>query len=258
MSILSMVFCYIAFYFLGLFLYERYSSRLVNLLKGRLYLLLSITVTGFLLLTGMPFLALLTGICFFILPRVLERKRKMDEERLFELQLCSAIDSISGSLRVGLSLYSGIERVADSYPPPLGDVFRKIILETRKGTELGNSIKKVAREYGNRELLLLSESLDIIMRSGGSVAKFMDVLSESMKNRIRLTERAKVLTSQQRFQAILLFFLPFFILFIMAFMDFRMVKAFLSSTTGFFLSTLALLLQFTGGYILWKMTGGNL
>jgi tight adherence protein B len=254
---LVMILIFFALYTLGSHIFELYYERIKSLILKRGYTVIAVIAVFAVLLTGMPFLALITGLSFYLIPVIVRKKREIEEEKLFEIQFSSAMDSIASSMRAGMGLYSGIERVAESFAPPLGPVFREIILEVKKGNELVKAIKSVSERYPNQELIIFAESIDTIVRYGGSIARFLDVLSESVKNRMRIKDKARVLATQQRFQAILMFFLPFFILFAVSLIDFQLVKAFLSSKSGFLLSVAGLSLQLLGGYILWKMVGGE-
>jgi len=254
---LAITLIFMALYTLGSYIFELYYEKIKSVVSRRGYTILAVLIVFAVLLTGMPFLALITALSFFLIPLVIKKKREIEEGKLFEVQFSSAMDSIASSMRAGMGLYSGIERVAESFEPPLGSVFKDIILEVKKGNELVKAIKTASQRYPNQELLIFAESIDTITRSGGSIARFLDVLSESIKNRVRIKDKARVLASQQRFQAIIMFFLPFFILFAVSLIDFHLVKAFLSSRSGFLLSMAGLSLQLLGGYILWKMTGGE-
>ncbi len=248
---------FLSLYILGSHLFETYFDRVKSFLKSRGYLVLcGITAFTFLVM-GIPFFALLVILSFFLVPKIIKKKKDVEELKLFEEQFSSAMDSIASSMRAGMSLYSGMERVAESFHPPLGEVFKEIIFEVKKGSELVKAIKKVSEKYPNQELIIFAESIDTITRSGGSMAKFLDVLSQSIKTRIKIKDKARVLATQQRFQAILMFFLPFFILFAVSLIDFQLIKSFLFSKTGFLLSTAGLSLQLLGGYLLWKMVGGD-
>lgn len=258
MRILSIILIFFSFYIFGSVVFESYYKRVEPFIKKKLSLIISCALVTGVLLTGMPFLALITALSFFLIPLVIKKKRKLEEEKLFEIQFASAMDSIASSMRTGMGLYSGIDRVAGSFPPPLGSLFKEMIFEVKKGNELVKAIKKISERYPNQELIIFAESIDMIMRSGGSIARFLDLLSESIKNRVRIKDKARVLATQQRFQAMVMFFLPFFILFAVSLIDFQLVKTFLSSNSGFLLSTGGLFLQLLGGYILWKMVGGEL
>jgi len=253
----GIILIFLAFYVLGSHIFGLYYERVKSAIGRRAYTIFAVVSVSAVLLTGMPFLALTAGLSFYLIPLIVKKKRKMEEERLFEVQFSSAMDSIASCMRAGMGLYSGIERVADSFAPPLGPVFKEIVLEVKKGNELVKAIKGVSERYPNQELIIFAESIDTIVRHGGSIARFLDVLSESVKSRMRIKDKARVLAAQQRFQAILLFFLPFFILFAVSLIDFQLVRAFLSSMNGFFLSLAGLSLQLLGGYILWKMAGGE-
>jgi len=98
--------------------------------------------------------------------------------------------------------------VVDESKPPLGEEFRRILSEMRMGiTEkqaLENTSKRIKSEYFDWTVMAINVQREV----GGNLAEIMETISSTIRERDRVMNRIKALTSEGRLSAIILIALP--------------------------------------------------
>jgi tight adherence protein B len=172
-----------------------------------LFLVLAITMTvyyfsgNFLLTVVFLIVAVLSPFLFLNLKTSQRLKR-------FHEQLPDALQLISGSLKAGYSFNQALSMVVDESKPPLGEEFRRILSEMRMGiTEkqaLENTSKRIKSEYFDWTVMAINVQREV----GGNLAEIMETISSTIRERDRVMNRIKALTSEGRLSAIILIALP--------------------------------------------------
>jgi len=128
--------------------------------------------------------------------------------RRFHEQLPDSLQLISGSLKAGYSFNQALSMVVDESKPPLSDEFRRILSEIRMGiTEkqaLANTAGRIKSEYFDWTVMAINVQREV----GGNLAEIMETISATIRERDRVMNRIKALTSEGRLSAIILIVLP--------------------------------------------------
>jgi tight adherence protein B len=176
-----------------------------------LIVLLGIGLFVFLLMLGAnAVLALLfaaawgLGIPVLLLTVLASRRR-----RKFEAQLPDAVDILVRSLRVGHPVTAAIRLVGRELPDPVGAEFRVVADELTYGLDLETAMTNLSTRVGQQDLALLVVAVSIQSRSGGNLAEILGNLSKVIRDRQRMRLKAKALSAEGRFSALVLSILPF-------------------------------------------------
>ncbi len=152
--------------------------------------------------------ALLTG----VLPLLWARSKASKRMRAFDLQLSSALELVTRSMRSGHSLIAGFQMVSEELADPIGTEFGVVAEEVRLGLELRDALGNLMRRVDNENLPYLTTAVLIQRQTGGNLAELLDRLSTMLRERIQFSGRVRALTAQGRGAATFLaLWLPFII-----------------------------------------------
>jgi tight adherence protein B len=144
-----------------------------------------------------------------ILPFFILNVRESNRLKNFHAQLPDALQLISGSLKAGYSFNQAMSMVVEESKPPLSEEFRRILSEIRMGIPdkeaLENASKRINSEYFNWVVMALNVQREV----GGNLAELMETIGDTIRERDRVMNRIKALTSEGRLSAIILILLPF-------------------------------------------------
>ena len=193
--------------------------RAGSLMNVRRFLLVStlfavIGFSGVFVLTQDAFRAspaLLMG----VLPLVWARSKAGKRMRAFDVQLSSALELVTRSMRSGHSLIAGFQMVGEELADPIGTEFSVVAEEVRLGLELRDALGNLMRRVDNENLPYLTTAVLIQRQTGGNLAELLDRLSAMLRERSQFTGRVRAMTAQGRGAATFLaLWLPFIICFV--------------------------------------------
>jgi tight adherence protein B len=141
-------------------------------------------VTGVLLHPGVAVLLLGAGIAAPRLTAPLLHRRR-NERR--DAQLAAAIERIAASVRAGASLTSALDEVAHDCAEPLGAELRVVAHAVRSGELLAGALDAwVASAGGSGDVALAGAALGLGARAGGPVARALDGVAATLRERRQL------------------------------------------------------------------------
>ncbi|HUF33037.1 MAG TPA: type II secretion system F family protein [Acidimicrobiales bacterium] len=165
---------------------------------GAVGLLLSGSALGVLL-------ALLVGGASRAILSVLARRRRAR----FAEQLGDTLQLLAGSLRAGYGLLQAIDALGREAPEPTNSEFRRLVVETRLGRDLSESLAAMAERLGTEDFAWVVQAIDINREVGGDLAEVLDNVGETIRERNQVQRQVKALTAEGRMSAYVLIALPF-------------------------------------------------
>lgn len=151
---------------------------------------------------------------------------------LFERQLTDALGIAARALRAGHPLVGTFQLISQEIGPPIGPIFGRICQEQTLGSDLKDSIRKVAETTYNAELKLFATAIAIQFQSGGNLAELMDRLATVIRARMRLNRRVRVITAQTQLSKKILIALPFLLFFVLNLINPQYMQLFYDTTPG--------------------------
>ncbi len=159
-----------------------------------------------------PILGLFVGMLFaiggWLLPHyyVLWRARRRLHQ--FVNQLGDTIGLMANSLRAGYSLLQTMDLVARESAPPIADEFRRVVREVGLGVPMQEALEHLLRRVPSEDLDLLVTAIAINHEVGGNLAQILDVIGETIRERVRIKGEIRVLTAQQSLSGYIISLLP--------------------------------------------------
>jgi tight adherence protein B len=137
----------------------------------------------------------------------------------FSEQLPDAIDVIVRSLKAGHPVQTAIGLVAREMPDPVGSEFGMVTDELSFGLELEGALRNLAKRVGQDDLPLFVTSVSIQSGTGGNLAAILEGLTKLIRDRFKMRRKIKALSSEARFSANALTFMPVAIYFMVQVAD---------------------------------------
>ena len=154
-------------------------------------------------------IAIAIGLITFFLPGLLLRARRHSRRAALVRQLPEALMIIANSLESGASVQQSLQVVAETVAPPLGDEFARVVREVQLGVPVEEALGHVASRFESRDFAIVVSAVQLNRQMGGSLAHVMRSITETMRDRVRLIDRVRVLTAQSRASAYIVSALPF-------------------------------------------------
>jgi tight adherence protein B len=150
------------------------------------------------------------GAAYFAPNFLIARRRKA-----FEEQLPDALSLIAGSLSAGHTFLRSIQMMCEESEPPLSEEFGRVVNETQLGDPLVDSLERMARRLGIKDLLWVVQAIRIQQTVGGKLADLLHTLADFIRAREEIRREVRVLTAEGRISAWILGGLPVALLLVM-------------------------------------------
>jgi len=142
-------------------------------------------------------------------PRVYVKFRQARRQAAFSAQLPTALNLIATSLRSGYSLLQSMELLSKEMSAPIGEEFGRVVREMGLGIGLEGALNNLMRRMGNPDLELLVNAILIQHQVGGNLSEILEIISHTIRERVRIKGEIRVLTSQQQLSGYVVGALPF-------------------------------------------------
>ncbi len=152
--------------------------------------------------------AVLGAIVGLFLPRLyVKRQQKVRLER-FNDQLPDMLNLAVNGLRAGYSTMQALESVSKELPPPISDEFRRVVREMQIGIPMDEALANLLRRIPSDDLDLIVTAINIQREVGGNLAEILDIISYTIRERIRIKREIQVLVSQVLYSGRILALMP--------------------------------------------------
>jgi tight adherence protein B len=178
------------------------------------YIILTITsvlgtgIIAYVVMHRNPILTLGGLVLGFFLPRFYVKFRQAKRLRDFNNQLGDAINLLANGLRSGYSLLQAMDALAREMPPPIADEFKRVVREIGLGLSNERAMNNMLRRIPSDDLDLMITAINVQHEVGGNLAEILEVISHTIRERIRIKGEIRVLTSQQMLSGYVISFLP--------------------------------------------------
>ncbi len=127
---------------------------------------------------------------------------------MFVQQLELVLRMLSGALRVGLGLRQAIILVTEEIPDPARRELMRVIGRTNIGVTIVDALEDLAKSMPCNEMEMFSRVVKVQQSTGGDLAKVLEKLGNTIRDRRRVFRKMNALTAQGRFGAAIIGALP--------------------------------------------------
>ncbi len=198
---------------------------------------------------ALPLLLLFAfGICRVIVQRLIARRLGR-----FTNQLELVLRLMVSGLRAGLSIRQALVMVVEQSPDPARHEFMKVIGQTNIGLSMYDALDQLAERLPSNEMTMLTRAIRLQSQTGGNLAKVLEQLASTIKERRRLQRKIRAITSEGRATAGVISALPVGVGIMINLTNPSMRDAMLTTQVGHIALATACVLEGAGIFILAMM-----
>jgi tight adherence protein B len=209
---------------------------------------------GYFLFGGGLLLAAAGAAIGFFAPRIYVRLRQRRRLNQFNDQLSEAINQMANGLRAGYSVLQAMDSVATELPAPISEEFRRVVQEMQLGLSMEQALGNMLRRVASDDLDLMITAINVQREVGGNLADILDVISHTIRERVRIKGEIRTLTAQARLSGYIIAFLPIALSLLLLMLNREYMMQLFSSVCGWVMVGVGGILIATGAFALNKIT----
>lgn len=200
-------------------------------------------------LIALPVMLLVAfGACRIVVRRLIARRLA-----IFTNQLELVLRLIVSGLRAGLSIRQSLVMVVEQSPDPARHEFMRVIGQTNIGMSMYDALDQLAARLTSNEMTMLTRAIRLQSQTGGNLAKVLEQLATTIKERRRLARKIKAITSEGRATGGIISALPIGVGILIMLTNPDMRDSMFHTTIGHYALGLAIVLETIGAAILMSM-----
>lgn len=216
--------------------------------------LLSGTVGLLLYLFKVPlFLVLLIMLILYMIPGLYVRMKKNSRGKKLNNQLPEALSILSNGLRAGLSFSQSMLVAGKEMEDPIAYEFNKIVRDNSLGKPIDEALTDFSKRTDDEDIDIFVTAILIQRQVGGNLSEILDVLANTIRDRIKLRGDIKTITAQSKMSAIVVGSIPFVLALILNLINPEFMLPLFNTLIGNILIGVVLTMQTIGVVILMKI-----
>jgi tight adherence protein B len=212
-----------------------------------------IPVVLILLLGGNTITASGIAIFGFMIPPFWVQKERKKRQQEFNKQLGESLVIMSNCIKAGFSFLQAMESIAKEMPAPISTEFAKTIREMHYGVSQKDALNHMVDRVKNKDLDLLVSAILTSAQVGGNLSDILEIIANTLRDRIRIKQEVRVLTAQGRVSGIVIGLLPVFILLALMVINPEYVELFFTTKSGKIMLAVSAVMEAIGFAIINKI-----
>lgn len=155
--------------------------------------------------------ALVGGVVGLFLPGIYVKRQQARRLLRFNEQLSDMLNLMVNGLRAGYSTMQAMEAVSKELPAPISDEFRRVVQEMQLGIPMETALDNLFRRIPSDDLDFVITAINVQREVGGNLSEILDVISFTIRERVRIKGEIRVLTSQVRTSGTAMALIPIFL-----------------------------------------------
>lgn len=190
--------------------------------------------------------ALLLSVLAAILPILQVAWKRKKRLLKFNAQLPDTLDLLGRSLSVGHAFSESLNQVATEMPDPIAAEFRIVFEEQKLGLSTKAALDRLTERVPLLDLRLCVTAMHIQRETGGNLAEILEKVAQTIRERFKLMEDFRTMTTAARGSAWILCGLPFGIILLLTALNPDYMAVLLHDPRGHYVLAAAVVLQFLG------------
>lgn len=171
----------------------------------------------------------------------------------FNSQLPDTLDLLSRSLAVGHAFTEALHQVASEMPDPIASEFRVTFEEQKLGLSTKLALDRLVDRVPLPDLKLCVVAIHIQRETGGNLAEILERVANTIRDRFKLMEDFRTMTTSSRASAWILCGLPFALVFLLSVLNPDYMSKLLWDPRGHIVIAVAIVLQLIGMLLIRKI-----
>lgn len=173
--------------------------------------------------------------------------------RKFNAQLPDTLDLLSRSLGVGHAFSEALHQVGTEMPEPIATEFRITFEEQKLGLTTKVALDRLTDRVPLADLRLCVTAMHIQRETGGNLSEILERVAQTIRDRFKLMEDFRTMTTSARGSAWILCGLPFVLVFVLTTLNPDYMSVLVNDPRGHYVLALAIVLQIAGMLLIKKI-----
>jgi tight adherence protein B len=153
--------------------------------------------------------AILAGFAFSLgVPRWVLSFLKARRQKAFTKEFAPAVEAIVRSVKTGLPVNEALRLVGSEIPEPVGGEFRLLTDSLKLGITMEDGLKRMFDRMPTAEVNFFGIVMSIQQKSGGNLSEALSNLAGVLRDRKRLVNKIRALSSEAKAGAIIIGSMP--------------------------------------------------
>ncbi|MGC2857155.1 type II secretion system F family protein [Novispirillum sp. DQ9] len=149
----------------------------------------------------------------FGLPKLVLKVMAARRRKKFTAEFANAVDVLVRGIRSGLPVGECLAIIGRELPDPVGEEFRLLVEGQKLGMALDDLMRRGLERLPTAEYRFFAIVLQIQQQTGGNLAETLEGLSSVLRDRKKMRDKVKALSSEARSSAAIIGSLPFLVSF---------------------------------------------
>jgi tight adherence protein B len=151
---------------------------------------------------------IVSGVGGYLLPMRIVKYRQAKRLKKFNGQLAETLSLLSNGLKAGLSLPQAVDSVARNTTAPISEELGRVTREMKVGASLEQALHNMIKRVASDDLDLIVTAILIHRSVGGNLARVLDSISHTIRQRVLVKNQVSALTAQARASGWIISLLP--------------------------------------------------
>ncbi|GAA0182615.1 hypothetical protein SH2C18_49640 [Clostridium sediminicola] len=194
------------------------------------------------------------GIVGYLLPNRWLKGMIRKRIEKFNKELPDMINIVIGSLKSGYSFPQALKTVVEECEPPIKEEIGLLLKEMSYGVTIDSALNNLCKRMPSNDLELMVQAILIQRQVGGNLAGVLQIIVNTIRERIRIQGQVKSLTSQGRLSGRVIGALPIILGFMIYLMNPEYISLLFTNTLGKILIFICIISGVIGFILINKLT----
>ena len=179
------------------------------------------------------------------------KKQKYKKE--IDKQILEVIRLFRSSVSSGENIFQTIDSISEQIKDPLASEFKEISDKIKLGISFDEALKDSVSKIQNEQYKFFMDSLRLSHSTGIKISDILSKIEITVTQKLSLASKVDVLTSQVRFSGMVISIIPFFILFLIYFVEPETVSVLFTSLFGNLILLICIIMILSGSFVMKKI-----
>lgn len=198
-------------------------------------------------------IAFLVGLGMWFVPKAVVDSMFQRRVETFNYQMIDGLGLMANGMKSGLSIVQALGMVKNEMPNPLGQEFDYVLKQQLLGVSVEDAFQNLAKRIPSEDVNMFVTSVVILKETGGNLAETFETIVLVIRERVKIEKKISAMMRQNLAQGTIVFCMPFAMIAMFYFSDPAFLEPMFSEPLGWVMIIAALLLQFTGGFMIYKL-----
>ncbi len=194
--------------------------------------------------------AIILTIVFLYFWWLISENKKQKYKKETDKQILEIIRLFRNSVTSGESITQAIDSISEQIKGPLSLEFKEISNKVKLGISLDEALKDSVIKIQNEQYKFFMDSIRISYSTGIKISDILSKIEQSVSQKLSLSNKVDVLTSQVRFSGMIISIIPFFIVLLIYFVEPEMISVLFTSILGNMILLICVIMILSGSFVM--------